>query len=177
MAISGILFSLIIAGLTLKVMRDIMVGKFGLREIAPGSWRGYIREGRYNVEVHIKRRGEEVLFLLPDKSIPEEICRKVVRRLSAKLYALVHKTEMPPENVEIVGPANSFCYYCLEPVYMPFRCNRCGGYFCSEHRLPEKHNCPGDEEREAIASVKRPEREEKAERKRKKIFVKAIACG
>lgn len=26
---------------------------------------------------------------------------------------------------------------------MPFRCNYCGGYFCSEHRLPEFHNCTG----------------------------------
>jgi Zn-dependent protease len=26
---------------------------------------------------------------------------------------------------------------------MPFRCRYCGGYFCSEHRLPEMHNCSG----------------------------------
>jgi Zn-dependent protease len=26
---------------------------------------------------------------------------------------------------------------------MPFRCNYCGGYYCAEHRLPEKHNCTG----------------------------------
>ena len=25
-----------------------------------------------------------------------------------------------------------------------FRCKYCGEYFCSEHRLPEKHNCRGD---------------------------------
>ena len=27
---------------------------------------------------------------------------------------------------------------------MPFRCKYCGGYFCTEHRLPEMHNCTGD---------------------------------
>lgn len=27
---------------------------------------------------------------------------------------------------------------------MPFRCSYCGGYFCSEHRLPEMHDCPGN---------------------------------
>ncbi len=27
---------------------------------------------------------------------------------------------------------------------MPFRCKYCGGYFCSDHRLPEMHNCTGD---------------------------------
>jgi len=26
---------------------------------------------------------------------------------------------------------------------MPYQCKYCGGYFCSEHRLPEAHNCPG----------------------------------
>lgn len=174
-AISGILFSLILAGITLKTINDLMKGDFSLKEISPGSWRGYIREGRYSVEVHIKRRGDEILFLLPDRSIPEDVCKKVVKRLSAKLYALLVKTEMPPESVEIMGPANSFCYYCLEPVYMPFRCNRCGGYFCAEHRLPEKHDCPGDEGEKASAPIKKPDEKEKE--KKKKILVRAIACG
>lgn len=26
---------------------------------------------------------------------------------------------------------------------MPYQCRRCGGTFCSEHRLPENHDCPG----------------------------------
>jgi Zn-dependent protease len=36
------------------------------------------------------------------------------------------------------------CDYCGEEEFMPFRCKYCGGYFCSEHRLPEMHNCKGD---------------------------------
>jgi Zn-dependent protease len=36
------------------------------------------------------------------------------------------------------------CDYCGEEEYMPFRCKYCGGYYCSEHRLPEMHNCTGD---------------------------------
>jgi len=35
------------------------------------------------------------------------------------------------------------CDKCGKEVEMPFRCNYCGGYFCSEHRLPEFHDCPG----------------------------------
>ncbi|RLG05769.1 MAG: hypothetical protein DRN59_04105 [Thaumarchaeota archaeon] len=35
------------------------------------------------------------------------------------------------------------CAVCGKEVLMPFRCAYCGEYFCSEHRLPEKHNCPG----------------------------------
>jgi Zn-dependent protease len=35
------------------------------------------------------------------------------------------------------------CDHCGKEVYLPFRCSYCGGYFCSEHRLPEFHNCTG----------------------------------
>ena len=34
------------------------------------------------------------------------------------------------------------CQQCGEDVVLPFRCNYCGGQFCGEHRLPERHNCP-----------------------------------
>ena len=34
------------------------------------------------------------------------------------------------------------CEYCGKEVLLPFRCKFCGGYFCEEHRLPEKHNFP-----------------------------------
>jgi len=29
---------------------------------------------------------------------------------------------------------------------LPYVCHYCGGVFCVEHRLPEKHNCKGLEE-------------------------------
>jgi hypothetical protein len=174
---SGILFSLILGGMGLKLMHDLMTRELGLKELTDGGWRGYIREGPYNVEVHVSLKGDEVLFLLPDKSIPEEVCKKVVQRLAAKLYALVSQKEAPPDSVDIVGPANSFCYYCLEPVYMPYRCNRCGGYFCQDHRLPEQHDCPGDEEEKEGAAIKKPEEPKEKEEKEKRIIVRVIACG
>lgn len=34
------------------------------------------------------------------------------------------------------------CHYCQKDTILPFRCPYCGYYFCSEHRLPENHNCP-----------------------------------
>ena len=35
------------------------------------------------------------------------------------------------------------CHFCeQEKSGLPFRCNYCGNYFCSEHRLPENHICP-----------------------------------
>jgi membrane associated rhomboid family serine protease len=38
------------------------------------------------------------------------------------------------------------CDRCGEEVTMPYRCDRCGGVYCSEHRLPEDHGCPGLED-------------------------------
>jgi len=40
------------------------------------------------------------------------------------------------------------CYFCGEKItgYLPFRCSFCGRYFCSDHRLPENHNCQELEE-------------------------------
>ncbi|MEM2911861.1 MAG: AN1-type zinc finger domain-containing protein [Candidatus Bathyarchaeia archaeon] len=34
------------------------------------------------------------------------------------------------------------CQKCGKEVFLPFRCPYCGDYFCSEHRLPENHECP-----------------------------------
>ena len=34
------------------------------------------------------------------------------------------------------------CQYCGVDVVMPFKCNYCGGLFCGEHRIPERHSCP-----------------------------------
>ncbi len=35
------------------------------------------------------------------------------------------------------------CSYCGAQEPLPFKCKFCGDYFCSEHRLPEKHECIG----------------------------------
>jgi len=34
------------------------------------------------------------------------------------------------------------CQKCEQETFLPFRCPYCGGYFCSDHRLPENHECP-----------------------------------
>ncbi|WP_158057595.1 rhomboid family intramembrane serine protease [Halorussus halophilus] len=35
------------------------------------------------------------------------------------------------------------CDACGEHENMPYKCRRCGGTYCGEHRLPESHECPG----------------------------------
>jgi Zn-dependent protease len=34
------------------------------------------------------------------------------------------------------------CQKCGRETFLPFKCQYCGGHFCSEHRLPENHECP-----------------------------------
>ncbi|MGQ9641467.1 MAG: AN1-type zinc finger domain-containing protein [Candidatus Bathycorpusculaceae bacterium] len=48
------------------------------------------------------------------------------------------------------------CQKCGREVFLPFRCPYCGDYFCSEHRLPENHNCPQMELARAPKEETRP---------------------
>ncbi|MDH5713332.1 MAG: hypothetical protein OEY83_05260 [Candidatus Bathyarchaeota archaeon] len=34
------------------------------------------------------------------------------------------------------------CQYCDKDVVLPFKCTFCNQYHCTEHRLPENHECP-----------------------------------
>ncbi len=36
------------------------------------------------------------------------------------------------------------CEFCGREEALPFVCNYCGGAYCSDHRLPEAHQCKGD---------------------------------
>ncbi|MDX1745471.1 MAG: rhomboid family intramembrane serine protease [Halobacteriales archaeon] len=38
------------------------------------------------------------------------------------------------------------CDVCSRDETMPYSCRYCGGTYCSEHRLPENHDCPGLED-------------------------------
>jgi len=42
---------------------------------------------------------------------------------------------------EILSKKN--CEVCGKLDLMPFECNYCGNFYCSDHRLPENHNCVG----------------------------------
>jgi len=63
------------------------------------------------------------------------------------------------------------CEYCGKEVALPFRCRYCGGLFCVEHHLPEKHNCPGLK-RGVEAFKYRIQREFIEERKKPRITIK-----
>ncbi|MHA1380678.1 MAG: AN1-type zinc finger domain-containing protein [Candidatus Helarchaeota archaeon] len=52
------------------------------------------------------------------------------------------------------------CSICGKELYMPFTCKYCGKQYCSEHRLPENHNC---ERMELIEAEKTDMTQEKYE--------------
>lgn len=39
--------------------------------------------------------------------------------------------------------SEGYCHFCDKSALMGFSCSYCNGYFCTEHRLPEKHECLG----------------------------------
>lgn len=128
------------------------------------------------MEAFIRRRGDEVRLILPNPSVPEEVCRKVAKRLAASLYALLSPLETPPDRVRILGPSLQFCHYCLEPVALPYKCIRCGGLYCGDHRLPEKHDCPGGGGEAAKIPVDGA-RQKRIEKEREKAVLRIIPCG
>jgi len=46
------------------------------------------------------------------------------------------------------------CEYCEKEVDFPFQCSFCGFYFCTEHRLPENHDCPNQPTRSPLGRWK-----------------------
>jgi Zn-dependent protease len=48
------------------------------------------------------------------------------------------------------------CQFCGKEEPLPFACNYCGGTFCSEHRLPEAHQCTGDLSRRPVIITEPP---------------------
>lgn len=46
------------------------------------------------------------------------------------------------------------CEYCEKEVLYPFKCSFCGFYFCTDHRLPENHDCPNQPTRTPLGQWK-----------------------
>ena len=44
---------------------------------------------------------------------------------------------------DLLPPLFANCSFCGKRTFLPYRCSYCGRLFCSEHRLPPKHNCSG----------------------------------
>jgi len=68
--------------------------------------------------------------------------RKIPFRAKAD-YGDYEYYEEPSGVSDLLPPLFANCAFCGKRTFMPYRCNYCGQLFCSEHRLPPKHNCSG----------------------------------
>ena len=137
-----------------------------LRERGSGIGDGTIDGYRYIVV----QRGDQIYIELPD--CPRGKCEETVKKLLQKLK--------PEAEIKVspFGYASTHCNYCLAREAMLHRCYRCSGLYCSNHRLPEQHNCPGH----GRGNVKRvvmekKEEKEKNEEQQERIIVSRVPCG
>jgi len=65
-----------------------------------------------------------------------------------KRYKVTDKFEVVyhPDTTKEKEPLYTRCAYCGKIVYLPYKCKYCSQYFCDDHRLPTRHNCPGLDE-------------------------------
>ena len=176
---SGLVFSLVLGPVIMSALINALRERPEFKELKKDQgWHGYMEEDGSHVEVFVKRDKKQIQFILPYRAIPEKVCKQAVKRLTAELYAVI---EGKPFDVDIVGPSRSFCHYCLEPAkQLLFRCERCGGFYCNNHRLPEEHDCPGGEEAGIKIRHTRKVRKEKSEKEKeesRRILLKEIPCG
>jgi len=136
----------------------------GLRERTRGVGDGRIDGHSYTVV----QQGDKIYMVLPD--YPRERCEEVVQKLLRKLRpdAEIH--------VGSVGRASSHCNFCLTPIPFPYHCHRCGGWYCGEHRIPERHNCPGEAGQVVSRRIRRKE-VKKEEAKKEKIIAVQVPCA
>lgn len=88
-------------------------------------------------------------------------CEFCGKEFESKTKLELHKREKHNKKV---------CYFCgKEFEDMPFKCKYCGKRFCSDHRLPENHNCTYEKEGEQ--GEKWFEEKEK-EAKKEKVSIK-----
>ena len=82
--------------------------------------------------------GKEVAFPYRCKYCNHLFC--VEHHLPEKHNCSGLKRNLKLNNIEEIG---NRCDFCGKPVYLPYKCKFCGGMYCVEHHLPEKHNCIG----------------------------------
>lgn len=129
--------------------------------------------GDSTVEGHkytVVQRGDQIYIVLPDH--PQDRCESIVKKLLQKLK--------PEAEIKVssAGYASTHCNYCLTSS-LTYRCHRCGRWYCAEHRLPERHNCPGDEEEVVAKRAQRKEaaRKEEEKEKKEKIIAVQLPCA
>ena len=80
-----------------------------------------------------------VFIFYPGKNLHRGRSRKLrfSRPDSSSFQPVIIRPSGKAKNTIIEGK----CHFCRNLAIMGFTCSYCKNYFCSEHRLPEKHDC------------------------------------
>jgi hypothetical protein len=178
--LSGLIFFILIAGLSTNILDSLLARQMGLERSHFGHiWRGKVLEGHYNADIIVKQTENGIQIIVPDSSVPRETCERLARKLASKIYSLVKQVELPPEFVSISSdPITQLCAYCFERLsYLGYRCRRCRGIYCKEHRLPERHDCPGYPRAQLSVVVKRRFEEPPYPRYDEVVILNEAPCG
>ncbi|MBS7250866.1 MAG: hypothetical protein KIH08_09820 [Candidatus Freyarchaeota archaeon] len=120
--------------------------------------------------------GEKINIIIPDERIPRDECEEIAKKILVAIYSLLgKKVKLEEITVTRLGYASGTCNYCLVLTPLTFKCKRCGGYYCAEHRLPEKHNCPSGKTEEI--DNRNLVRKRKTSKKREEIILSEAPCG
>jgi predicted Zn-ribbon and HTH transcriptional regulator len=138
--------------------------------------RGSIEHNGRSVDVTLIVDGDKINIIIPDEYISKEECEEIAKKILIRLYLLLGKNVKFEEiTVTRLGYASGTCNYCLAITPLTFKCKRCGGYYCAEHRLPEKHNCPSGKTEKI--NNRNTVRKRKTSKKREEIILCEAPCG
>lgn len=173
---SNLIFQALINGLTQTFFQKF-VSELDFKMRSGNIAQGSIEHKGRRVDISIIIEGEKISIILPDERIPKDECEQIAKKILLTLYAILGK-KITPEEVIItrLGYASGICNYCLALTPLTYKCHRCGGFYCNEHRLPEKHNCPKGKDEETTSKNIIITKKSNKEKEREIILSKA-PCG
>ena len=84
-----------------------------------------------------------IYYFVIKQSQPREKTYSIRMSRMADRTSFTYPETIPPSKMQKKTKFEGKCYYCGSFVSFGFTCSYCGGYFCSDHRIPEKHECVG----------------------------------
>ncbi len=172
---SNQIFQALINGLN-QVIFQRLTSEMALSIIGQNIARGSIEHNGRSVDVTLIVDGDKINIIIPDERISKEECEEIAKKILIRLYLLLGKNVKFEEiTVTRLGYASGTCNYCLAITPLTFKCKRCGGYYCAEHRLPEKHNCPSGKTEKI--NNRNTVRKRKTSKKREEVILSEAPCG
>ena len=82
-----------------------------------------------------------IIYIFIIQPMKEKIRTSPYNQYYTSISPTFRPTIIPPSKEVKKTVMRGSCGYCGKKELMGFTCSYCDGYFCAEHRLPEKHDC------------------------------------